>query len=198
MSVPLSRLPGPVPGSGGPRNARATAEWILPLAEVQRWLDGAQPGEKLLYSQARRTIRGDVSALLGKMAAANEVQLNAPRSPGGQTFDYLVLRLRVAVRSEPRHSAPDPHMVQVEQQLSEFAERGERCPSDARLGALAGITPPQAKWALRKLAEAGRIESRTIAIPGNPRYRVIRVVGIDKSTALPNLVQGAPAPGGPQ
>jgi hypothetical protein len=79
----------------------------------------------------------------------------------------------------------DPNMLAVLVVIQDAAANGERCPSDAAIGAETGLTADQVKWQIKKLAAAKIIAKRVVAAPGDSRFRIVKVIATGAETRGP-------------
>jgi hypothetical protein len=172
-----------------PRSSDAVESWTLTLVAVEQWLETAKQGDRLIYAHGPTPVRGAAWQKMGLLQRSGDVILHNPRR--GTGFDYIAIRNRVrTVAERPRtHSAVGRELSSLMHEvlviLSAAARRGERCPSDHDLGLAMGITVDQAKWQLRKLAAAGFIRTSVVPAPGDPRWRIVEIIGEGISTARP-------------
>lgn len=171
-----------------PRSSAAVESWTLTLAAVEEWLETARQGDRLIYAHGPTPVRGAAWQKMGLLQRSGDVILHNPRS--GDGFDFIAIRNRVRTVTErpcekPREAELSSLMHETLVILAAAARRGERCPSDQDLGLALGITTDQAKWQLRKLAAGGFIRTSVVPAPGDPRWRVVEIVGDGISTARP-------------
>ena len=173
--------PSPMPHIG------AVESWTLTLAAVDRWLGSAKQGETLTYAHGPSLVRGAAAEHLRRLEQQGEVILCQKRTdPGG--FDYRAIRNRVrVVRARPvkPRRTIEPLQRDLVVLLEASARQGRRCPSNPDLAQALGITVEQVKWEMRKAASAGLIRTRLVPAPGDPKFRVVAIVGSGLETAPP-------------
>jgi len=171
-----------------PRSSEAVESWTLTLVAVEQWLETAKQGDRLIYAHGPTPVRGAAWQKMGLLQRSGDVILHNPRN--GTGFDYIAIRNRVRVVMDhptnvpPRGTLTDM-MAETLVILSAAARQGQRCPTDVQLGLALNVTPNQAKWQLRKLAAAGFIRTSVVPAPGDPRWRIVEIIGEGISTARP-------------
>lgn len=163
---------------------RPVESWTLTEADVDAWLRGSRQGDVLVYAHGPSLIQGAAAARVRVLIDSHEVIALPQRRAGDGGFDYRIARNRVRTVTE-RPPVCDPHMMAVLLVLQDAAAAGERCPSDADMGARTGLSAEQVKWQLRKLQSGKFIQRRFVPIPGDPKYRVVKVVATGAETAMP-------------
>jgi hypothetical protein len=173
-------------GAAAPVSQRAAAveSWTATAADVDAWLGSAKPGERLVYARGPQLVQGAAAALLRKLTDAGEVITHNRRDPATGLLEFIAVRNRVRLVTQ-RAPACDAHMMAVLLVVNDAALNGERCPSDAAIGDQTGLTADQAKWQLKKLADAKLIERRNVPTKSDSRFRVVRVVATGAETASP-------------
>lgn len=155
---------------------RTSADWILPRRDAETWIRSARPGERLLYGQGLRLVRGETSEMLRDAQQSGDVLLFQPRSSDGVRFDFVAIKRLTERSRQMAGRTADPALRLIFRRLQRAALAGERCPSDRMLGALTGLRIPQVQWRLQKLINDGKIRSRTEWCPGEPRFRIVSIL----------------------
>lgn len=176
-------------------HASAIESWTLTLAAVEAWLADAKQGDTLTYAHGPTLVRGAAAEHLRRLESDGEVVLCQKRSGAG--FDYRAIRNRVRVvtqRSERLAPAGllTPLMRDLLVLIEAAARQGKRCPSNSDLAKGLGVPEEGAKWHLRKLASAGIIRTRIVPAPGEPKFRIVEIVGSGLQTASPDALGLAP------
>jgi hypothetical protein len=167
-----------------PRRTRPVESWTATEADVLAWLDSARQGDRFIYAHGPSLIQGAAAALVGRLKDTGEIVPHNKRSEDGG-FDFIVIRNRVRTVTA-RPPVCDPHMMAVLLVAQEAAAAGERCPSDAEIGARTALSADQVKWQLKKL-EAGRfIARRFVPTAAEPKFRVVKVIATGAETAGPD------------
>jgi hypothetical protein len=135
-----------------------------------------------IYAHGPQLVQGGAAARVKELPRPGNVTPHHKRAADGG-FDFLIRRNRV--RAIVRAPVCDPMMLAVLVVVQDAAANGERCPSDAEIGAATGLTASQAKWQLQKLEGASFIVRRTVWTKADPKFRVVTVVATGASTAGP-------------
>jgi hypothetical protein len=182
---------GPIPANRGPQG-RAQESWTVTEADIDAWLKTAQVGDTFVYCHGPDLIRGGAYARVQALVTSGDVIPHHRRANDGG-FDYFVRRNRVRVVT-PRIC--DPMMMSVLLVVQDAAQDGRRCPSDAQIGEAADLSPDQVKWCLKKLDAAGFITRKCVPVPGDARFRVVKVIATGCETAGPGSDRPANPTGG--
>lgn len=162
----------------------------VPKAQLEEWFARAKAGAQVIYARGPMLDpRHDVPRLVRDWIATGEVNPKQRRDESGQGFVYWVERCRpvmregesggrVAVGDDFRETADGKIFLT----LVRAANLGMPCPSNAQLAEVAGLREPdQARYLVKKLAEAGRIE---VKLSGAGRsFRRVRIVESGRWTA---------------
>lgn len=171
------------PAAAVVRSGRPSDCWTVTAADVDAWLRIAQPGETFVYCHGPQLVQGGAAARVGQLTRSNDVTPHHKRTDDGG-FDFFIRRNR-PVKKAPRAPVCDPPMLAVLCELQQAAQRGERCPSDADLGAATDLNADQVKWHLKKLEDSRFITRRTVRTRTCERFRIVTITATGASTAGP-------------
>jgi len=203
MGASKDEIFGPSPRDGRRFHGVQT---VAPVESIDAFVRAARPGDRLVYCEAPELIRCETSRRAAELAQAGLVRTHQVRRQGGG-FTFLIVRTGYKLPREltPAEAAlADPFTAAVFAELQQAARAGRRCPSDAELARRSGLASrDQAQWRVRKLADAGLIESVVHYRRGVPA-RVVTILGgggEGTRTALPGeegefLVAAPPKPTG--
>lgn len=158
--------------------------WTCTESDLEAWLKNARTGDRFVYARGPSLIQGAAAAKVKALRERGEISSHNQRNRVTGDLEYIVIRNRIRVEVL-RAPVCTPDMMAVLVELQDDAQNHRRCRSDAELADAAGITADQAKWQLKKLEAAKMIERRTVPAPGDPRFRVVRVVATGAETAGP-------------
>jgi hypothetical protein len=156
---------GIAPTSAAPE---ALAQFVMDADVVARWAREAGPGDAIVYARAEHLPpRCATAAIVRRLMAEHKVVLRQTRLADGRT-DYWIRR-KAPIRSAARHTiksdrpALNGNALKVLRYLRAVARSGGVCPPYATIGRKAGVgTVEQARYAERKLREAGELSSEVL------------------------------------
>lgn len=188
MAAPKWPADHAVPPRAMPRREPVTVceAWVLPKAEIDRWLKRSAPGEVLVYMRGPRPIHGETIERVRALAGEGRIeQLPQRRAEGCFGYEYRIERRGDSAVAKAMADKPafDGATRIIFEALERCVERGRRAYSNQELARIAGLaTRAQAAWRVRKLEESGRLATSTEMTAEGP-WRVVTIG--KRSTASP-------------
>ena len=177
-------------GSVGSVAASKDSPWALPVAVVERWIELAGPGERLVYARGARLPRSEGVNAVDRLRLEGQVILNQRRC-GPADFEYLATRT-VESRAAPKPRVPTPLLDHHGEDhgddatsrtfalLARCANFKRPCPSNGEIARLLGLAPGSVSYQLDKLKKA-----RLIAVQTDPMgRRSVTIVATGKRTVV--------------
>lgn len=151
---------------------------LASVDDLDAFVRRAAAEDSFIYCEAPDLIRSPTSARVTELAAEGLVRPHQKRRQDGG-WSFYVARTKKA-RPRPLSAAEaalaDPATALIFGELKRAAELGLQCPSDSALARKAGfLTRNQAQWRLRRLVDAGLINS-TLAYERGVPTRVVTIV----------------------
>jgi hypothetical protein len=182
------------PRKAAGRSHFAGRQTLATADDLEAFVRGAGPEDSFTYCEAPELLVGETSIRVTELAAEGLVRPHRRRREGGG-WEFYIVRSRkgLPAAADPARSAlADKPTDLIFRALKRAANFDRPCPTDTELARAAGLnTRDQAQWRVRKLVEAGLIESQLVYDGGIPT----RVVKIEdsrhagsaggKTTALP-------------
>lgn len=157
------------------------------LADFDRWVAGAEPGDVLVYAKGDWPPHGAAAWVHARtLVEDGVVTLTTRRAATGDAgrWDYLAVRVRTAEPAAPA-SAPTVDEANatdlVLRELRRAANMGAPCPTNDMIARRCGLKDAAAaSYRVRQLVAARRIE---IESQGPNAPRIVTILGTGKSTA---------------
>lgn len=174
---------------GHPGRGAATfdgPDWVLPRADVARWVARAKAGERLIYAHGQQLVRGETSLFVRELAMADRVNLFQPKAGPG-CFSFMIEKKdgpapRLPAMKDDGAEALD----QVRRILTREANFGRRASSNAELAKAVGLErATQAAWLVQKLLRAGAIKVEVVTGGPDANWRIVTITATGKSTQAP-------------
>lgn len=161
-------------GSGGHFSG---SQRVAPVGALDAFARTAKPGDEFVYCEAPDLVRCETSTRARELVQAGVIRTHQRRRAGGG-WEYFAVRTRYKPPAPVTPAAAalaDPATDSIFRQMKRAANLNLPCPSDAQLARSAGLeSRKQSAWRVRRLVDAGLIES-TLAYEGGVPTRVVTI-----------------------
>lgn len=178
--------------------APRVSQWVLPVAEVEKWFERAQTGASLVYAKGEWLMQGATADFVRDLALAGVAHPLQPRAPEGG-FHYTIKKLGEAPEAEgaacrPRIGSDDEALQTILRTFRRQANLGLRASTNPQLAKLAGLaTTAQAAWRVTRLVELKLIRTQVITTGAHAGWRIVTIMGSGRSTLAPPNFERAKA-----